>query len=99
MRRASVCFALVASALVGGVLAAAAGGRPVQGAPHWQLFPKSNSWNQRVDKLPVAANSGAIVRSIGTGEALHPDFGAGPICRGPTLLSHTAGSKPHHNGH
>src|SRR2546423_15700834 len=91
MRRASVCFALVASALVGGVLAAAAGGRPVQGAPHCQLFPKSNSWNQRVDKLPVAANSGAIVRSIGTSEGLHPDFGAGPLGRRPDWVPEHAG--------
>ena len=37
MRRASVCLAFVAAAIVGAVLAAAAGGRPVQGAPHCQL--------------------------------------------------------------
>ena len=99
MRRASVCLALVASALVGGALAAAAGGRPVQGAPHCQLFPKSNSWNQRVDKLPVAANSGAIVRSVGTDKGLHPDFGAGLYAGGPIGIPYTTVSKHQHKVH
>jgi len=99
MRRASVCLALAASVLVGGVLAAAAGGRPVQGAPHCQLFPKSNSWNQRVDKLPVAANSGAIVRSIGTDKGLHPDFGAGLYAGGPIGIPYTTVSKHQHKVH
>src|SRR5256714_4665849 len=99
MRRASVCLALVASALVGGVLAAAAPGRPVQGAPHCQLFPKSNSWNQRADKLPVAANSSAIVHSIGTDEGLHPDFGAGLYAGGPIGIPYTTVSKHQHKVH
>ncbi|HEX7255061.1 MAG TPA: hypothetical protein VF236_03965, partial [Gaiellaceae bacterium] len=34
-------------------------------------------WNQRVDRLPVAPNSDAIIRSIGADETLHPDFGSG----------------------
>jgi len=99
MRRASVCLALAACVLVGGMLAAAAGGRPVQGAPHCQLFPKSNSWNQRVDKLPVAANSGAIVRSIGTDKGLHPDFGAGLYAGGPIGIPYTTVSKHQHKVH
>ena len=32
----------------------------VPAAPKCPVFPKSNPWNQRVDKLPVAANSAAI---------------------------------------
>jgi len=59
-----------------GVLAASAPGRPVTGAPHCQLFPSSNPWNQRVDKLPVASRSSAIVKSIGLNTGLHPDFGS-----------------------
>jgi hypothetical protein len=41
------------------------------------LFPADNPWNTRVDSLPVAANSDAIVATIGTGIGLHPDFGSG----------------------
>jgi hypothetical protein len=41
------------------------------------VFPKSSPWNQRVDQLPVAANSDEIVRSIGTNGSVHADFGSG----------------------
>jgi hypothetical protein len=46
-------------------------------APRCSVFPKSNPWNQRVDSLPVAANSAQIVNSIGAGTGLHADFGSG----------------------
>jgi hypothetical protein len=32
-------------------------------APRCPVFPKSNPWNKRVDKQPVAANSDEIIRS------------------------------------
>ncbi len=38
------------------------------------VFPSSNVWNRRVDDLPVASNSGAMIAAIGVGAALHPDF-------------------------
>jgi hypothetical protein len=41
------------------------------------VFPADNPWNQPVNKLPVAANSTAIVDSIGADTGLHPDFGSG----------------------
>jgi hypothetical protein len=41
------------------------------------IFPKSNPWNQRVDRLPVAGNSAEIISSIGAGTGLHADFGSG----------------------
>jgi hypothetical protein len=41
------------------------------------VFPADNHWNLRVDRLPVVPNSDAIVRSIGAGEHMHADFGAG----------------------
>ena len=41
------------------------------------VFPASNQWNQRVDTLPVHARSGEIVRAIGAGAGVHPDFGSG----------------------
>jgi hypothetical protein len=47
------------------------------------VFPKSNPWNQRVDRLPVAGNSDAIVGSIGAGDTVHADFGSGLWDGGP----------------
>jgi hypothetical protein len=41
------------------------------------LFPADFTTNQRVDHLPVAASSDAIVRSIGLDEGVHADFGSG----------------------
>jgi hypothetical protein len=41
------------------------------------VFPADNHWNLPVDKLPVHANSDAIVRAIGAGEHMHADFGSG----------------------
>ncbi len=38
------------------------------------VFPSTNVWNRRVDGLPVASNSGAMIAAIGLGAALHPDF-------------------------
>ena len=38
------------------------------------IFPASNVWNARVDGLPVATNSGAMIAAIGFGASLHPDF-------------------------
>jgi hypothetical protein len=49
----------------------------VPGAPRCAVFPKTNPWNQRVDSLPAAPNSDAIIRSIGADVGLHPDFGSG----------------------
>jgi hypothetical protein len=52
-----------------------AGGSPqIAGCP---IFPASNPWNQRVDKLPVAANSATIIRAIGLDDPVHADFGSG----------------------
>jgi hypothetical protein len=55
-----------------------AGGRhkarpSVAGCP---VFPLSNMWNKRVDRMPVARGSDRIIRSLG-GANLHPDFGSG----------------------
>jgi hypothetical protein len=41
------------------------------------VFPANNPWNQRVDRLPVARNSGRLIASIGLSSPVHPDFGAG----------------------
>ena len=41
------------------------------------VFPASNPWNQRIDKLPVAASSAELIRSIGLDDPVHADFGSG----------------------
>jgi hypothetical protein len=46
-------------------------------APGCPIFPASNPWNMRVDKLPVAADSAQLIASIGLDTGLHPDFGSG----------------------
>jgi hypothetical protein len=46
-------------------------------APACPIFPKSSAWNQRVDRLPVAADSAQIINSIGADRGLKADFGSG----------------------
>ena len=41
------------------------------------VFPSTSVWNQRVDALPVAANSAALIASIGLDAHVHADFGSG----------------------
>jgi hypothetical protein len=56
--------------VIASLLAAAA----FMGCP---VFPASNPWNQRVDSLPVAADSATLVASIGLDAPVHADFGSG----------------------
>jgi len=67
-----VCAA--AALVLGGATARAL---PLPGAPHCSIFPANNAWNQRVDTLPVAADSAQLISSIGLSTGLHPDFGSG----------------------
>jgi hypothetical protein len=46
-------------------------------APACPIFPANNPWNERVDSLPVAADSAQMIASIGVDTGLHPDFGSG----------------------
>jgi hypothetical protein len=57
--------------------ASSAEAAPVAGAPNCPVFPSDNWWNVRVDNLPVASNSAAIINSIGPSTGLHADFGSG----------------------
>jgi hypothetical protein len=75
MRATAIAIIVVAAAAA--LLASSAPGRPVKGAPDCRIFPKDNQWNLRVDNLPLHQRSAAMVRSIGLGEGLHPDFGSG----------------------
>jgi hypothetical protein len=58
----------------------AAAAATIAGCP---LFPSGWSTNQRVDALPVAPDSAAIVRSIGLDGSIHADFGSGLWDGGP----------------
>ena len=66
---------LIAIALALG--ASSAGALRLPAAPHCPVFPKTNPWNRRVDKLPVTQSSTAIIGSIGIDTGLHADFGSG----------------------
>jgi hypothetical protein len=66
---------LAGAALLLGVSSARALRPPA--AARCPVFPTNNAWNERVDALPVAANSAELVQSIGLGAGLHPDFGSG----------------------
>jgi len=72
---------LILFALFVGVASASA--LRVPAAPKCPVFPVNNAWNQRVDTLPIAADSAQIIATIGTGTGLHPDFGSGLWDGGP----------------
>ena len=74
--------ALVA-ALIVATLSGSAAALRLPAAPRCPIFPASNPWNQRVDTLPVAPNSAALIRSIGLDTGLHADFGSGNWNGGP----------------
>ena len=78
MRRVALLAAL-ALALTAGT----AGAFPLPGARQCPVFPASSVWNKRVDALPVARNSPAVVGSIGAGLNVHADFGSGLWNGGP----------------
>jgi hypothetical protein len=71
VRRLIVPLVCVAAVAVPAVVLA----HPVPGAPACPMFPADNPWNQRVDQLPVAANSARLIASIGLSDPVHPDFG------------------------
>jgi len=68
------------------LLAAAALAPTLAGCP---LFPADNAWNQRVDRLPVAAASARLIRSIGLDAHFHADFGSGRWDGGPIGIPYT----------
>ncbi|HTN23421.1 MAG TPA: hypothetical protein VL120_05505 [Solirubrobacteraceae bacterium] len=85
-RRALAAIAL-AAALV--AVAPGASARRLPNAPRCPVLPKSNAFNQRVDKLPVAGNSATLVGSIGLGSTAHADFGSGTYNGGPIGIPYT----------
>jgi hypothetical protein len=70
-------------ALLAGLAGSAAIAAPLPGARNCAVFPPDNPWNRRVDDLPVAANSTAVIASIGPEKTMHADFGSGLWEGGP----------------
>jgi hypothetical protein len=79
VRRLVVIFTLTAT--LGSAPAAEAA--PLPGAPRCPVFPRTNVWNKPVDRLPVAANSAAVIAAIGADDNAHADFGSGLWEGGP----------------
>jgi hypothetical protein len=69
--------AAAASLILVAALAATALAQPRVGGTRCKVFPADNAWNQRVDALPVASDSDALVASIGERSSAHADFGSG----------------------
>jgi hypothetical protein len=91
LRRLTVgAVVLALSALFAEALAS---GHPVEGAPRCTVFPPSNPWNQRVDERPVAADTNAIIRSIGLDRYVHADFGSGTYEGRPIGIPYTTVSR------
>ncbi|HWD65565.1 MAG TPA: hypothetical protein VG405_10350 [Solirubrobacteraceae bacterium] len=67
----AVTLGTVSVALVPGV----SGAHRLTSAPGCPIFPASNPWNQRVNQLPVAADSSRYIAAIGLNQPVHPDFG------------------------
>jgi hypothetical protein len=74
-------FAVLAVAAL--VCAGSASALRLPTAPQCPIFPANNAWNERVDTLPVAADSAQLIASIGPTTGLHPDFGSGLWDGGP----------------
>ena len=85
--------AIVLAALAAGAIAGSSGAHRLAKAPKCPVFPRSNAWNQRVDKLPVASNSDTLVASIGLDAGMHADFGAGLYDGGPIGIPYTVVGK------
>jgi hypothetical protein len=85
MRRALALAVLLTLVLAGSAPGARAGNparqavtSPLPAAPGCPIFPANNVWNVDVSRLPVAADSAAMIQSIGLNTGLHPDFGSNP---------------------
>src|SRR5205809_617738 len=72
-----------ATAILVAALSGSAAALRLPAASRCPVFPQTNAWNRPVGKLPVAANSATLIRSIGLDTGLHPDFGSGTWDGGP----------------
>lgn len=74
---------ILAACVAGAVAVATAGAHRLPQAPRCPILPASNPFNQRVDALPVAANSATLIDSIGADDTAKADFGSGTYDGGP----------------
>jgi hypothetical protein len=84
--------ALGALAALGSGVALAASGQPpapTLAGTSCQVLPADNPWNEPVAGLPVAANSAAIIATIGLDAPVHPDFGSGTYNGEPIGIPYT----------
>ena len=75
-------------------LASSAWAQPqIAGCP---VFPSDNAWNTPIDGLPLAANSSALINTIGATRYVHADFGSGTWNGGPIGIPFVvvAGTQP-----
>ena len=88
MRRGLALLPLAAILAATGALAAPerSAAPRLAGCP---IFPATNAWNQRVDRLPVAKNSKTLIESIGLTAHVHADFGSGAWDGGPIGIPYT----------
>jgi hypothetical protein len=75
------------------MLGVAATAAALAGCP---LFGPTFTTNQRVDHMPVAADSAAIVRSIGLDDHFHADFGSGRWEGSPIGIPYTVVTRKTH---
>ena len=95
-RRALIAAAALAAAAVVVIVVALPGDGGAHRLPQaggCPILPKSNHFNQRVDRLPTAANSSTLVASIGLDDAFHADFGSGTHDGGPIGIPYTVVGK------
>src|SRR3954454_2187547 len=94
--RAKLLIAAVAAAAIVAIAVGASSAHRLPQAKRCPVFPANNAWNQRVDKLPVAHNSAAVVRAIGPGDPVHADFGSGLYNGGPIGIPYTTVGRHQH---
>jgi hypothetical protein len=60
------------------------------------VLPANNVWNTAIDQLPVSANSGVWVTTIGATKTVHADFGSGLYAGAPIGIPYIVvpGSQP-----
>src|SRR3982750_1984080 len=81
--RALPILAACAACAACAVAVATTGAQRLPQAPRCPILPASNPFNQRVDSLPVAADSATLVASIGADATAKADFGSGSFAGGP----------------
>ena len=90
--RARRLLPIAAPVALGGAVAVAAAlgaSSPVLAGTTCPVLPADNPWNQRVDSLPVANDSAALIASIGLSDPVHPDFGSGSYQGEPIGIPYT----------